>query len=87
MGELHSAKWIKLENDLYSLEQTDDFKNFDESKSPFLTKFREFLRTDVRKWLSQMSKIDLSDEVFVANKIYCNCYHIGGNNWKPIRIL
>ncbi|VDN20230.1 unnamed protein product [Gongylonema pulchrum] len=70
--ELDRTRYRRIENDLYSLNQTDDLANYDAAKFPNLVKFRDFVKTDVLQWLKSVSKIDLNSDVAITGSCYKN---------------
>ncbi|VDN05176.1 unnamed protein product [Thelazia callipaeda] len=69
--ELEQVQYNRRENDLFSLYQTDDLKNFDRDKFPLLTRFRELFCTDVLQWLRNISSVNLTDDVAITSSKYC----------------
>lgn len=68
--ELQLAKWHRIENDLYSLNQTHDIANFDEHKSPTLHKFRVFMHQTVKRWLQEATGVELNERVAITGSDY-----------------
>ncbi|VDN23152.1 unnamed protein product [Gongylonema pulchrum] len=62
--ELDRTRYRRIENDLYSLNQTDDLANYDAAK--------DFIKTDVLQWLKSVSKIDLNSDVAITGSCYKN---------------
>ncbi|EFO17959.2 hypothetical protein LOAG_10540 [Loa loa] len=69
-SELKTVQYDRKENDLYSLDQTVDLSNFDASKFPTLTKFRNLFKTDVLHWLRNASGVNLNPEVAITSSNY-----------------
>ncbi|CAG9530498.1 unnamed protein product [Cercopithifilaria johnstoni] len=69
-SELKSVRYDRKDNDLYSLSQTADLSNFDASKFPTLTKFRDLFKDDILHWLRSVSGVDLSAEVAITSSNY-----------------
>ncbi|CAD5219780.1 unnamed protein product [Bursaphelenchus okinawaensis] len=69
--ELDAASWNRKENDLYSLNQTSDLKLFDPDKFSNLCSFRNYLKTDLKNYLADVTRFELNDNVAVTGSKYC----------------
>ncbi|KAF1766120.1 hypothetical protein GCK72_006076 [Caenorhabditis remanei] len=66
----HFENWSRKENDLYSLFQTDDFKSIDPTENPSIFSFRQFLYTEVKEWLQNISGVELTEQVDCNGSCY-----------------
>ncbi|KAK7080128.1 Prolyl 3-hydroxylase ogfod1 [Halocaridina rubra] len=65
--ELENIEFIQKNNDLYKFQQTSDLKKV---TSPYISKLREFLYGDFRKWLIDVTGIELNEMVDMGSSKY-----------------